>query len=410
MARIPPALRHRDFRIYWTGSVLSAVGSEFTMVAMAWQVYDLTSSPLQVGLLGLGRALPQMALSMYGGLLADAVDRKRLMLALQFAQCAISTSLALLTATGTISSGALFFAAVLLAFCTALETPSRTAVVPNLLPREDLASAVGLSTTQRSIAMIAGPSLAGIILAVAGPTPCYVVDATSWFAMLGALLTIRQPLQIAAPGAISIQALSAGIKFVVSRQVIFAFMILNFGATFFGSTVALLPIYARDILHVGQVELGLLYAANSVGAIIAGTLLSTRGQVDEAGKWVLIGTSIYATCTIGFGLSHSFELSLLLLALSGAGGTVSAILRGVANQILTPDEFRGRVASVNSVFVMGGPQLGQFESGAIASLFNTRFSTVSGGLGALALTAGIALLSRVRSFRFSDVATKESAF
>jgi MFS family permease len=407
VARIPPALQYRDFRIFWTGAVLSAVGSEFTMVAMAWQVYDLTSSPLQVGLLGLGRALPQMALSMYGGLLADAIDRKRLMMVLQLMQCTISTVLALLAATGTITPGALFAAAVLLALCTALENPSRTAIVPNLVPREGLASAVALITTQRSIAMIAGPSLAGIMLAIAGPTPCYVLDAASWFAMLTALLLITEPVQTAATGTISMQALAAGVKFVLSRQVIFAFMVLNFGATFFGSTIALMPVYARDILHVGEVELGLLYAANSVGAIVAGTMLSARGQVNEAGKWVLIGTSVYALCTIGFGLSNSFVLSLILLACSGAGGTVSAILRSVANQVLTPDEFRGRVASVNSVFVMGGPQLGQFESGAVASLFNTRFSTVSGGVGAFVLTAIIALLPRVRSFRFSDAASEK---
>ena len=134
--RLPPALRHRDFRVFWSGAVVSAVGSQFTTVAMAWQVYDLTNSPLQVGLLGLGRAVPQMALSLYGGALADAVDRKRLMMALQFVQCAISSVLAALTLAGVVTPSMLFAAAMLFAFCTALETPSRTAVVPNLVPRE----------------------------------------------------------------------------------------------------------------------------------------------------------------------------------------------------------------------------------------------------------------------------------
>jgi len=369
---------------------------------MAWQVYDLTNSPLQVGLLGLGRALPQMALSLYGGLLADAVDRKRLMMALQLVQCVISGTLAAVTIAGVVTPGMLFVAAVFFAFCTALETPSRTAVVPNLVPSEVLASAIALNTTQRSVAMIVGPSLAGIALAVAGPAPCYVIDAASWFAMLTALLLVHRPLQARAAGAVSMEALAAGVTFVVSRQVIFAFMILDFGATFFGSTTALLPIYSRDILHVGEVGLGLLYAANSIGAILAGVIMSTRASVDRAGKWVLIGVAVYGLCTIGFGLSDVFWLSILMLAGTGAGNTVSAVLRSVANQILTPDEFRGRVAAVNSVFVMGGPQLGQFESGAIASVVSTQFSAVTGGVGALALTGIIALLPKVRDFRLSD--------
>jgi MFS family permease len=396
--RLPPALLHPDFCLFWIGGTLSTVGSQFTLVAMAWQVYELTDSPLQVGLLGLGRALPQMALSLYGGVLADAIDRKRLMMLLQLVQCAISASLAALTIAGLITPGFLFAAAVLFALASALETPSRTAVIPNLVPDDDLHSAIALNMTQRSVAMVIGPSLAGIVLAVSGAAPCYVVDAASWFAMLAGLALIARPLQAAAAGAVSLAALNDGVKFVVSQQVILAFMILDFGATFFGSTTALLPVYARDILHVNAFGLGMLYTANSVGAIMAGAVMSGRASIERPGKWVLIGVAVYAVSTIGFGLTRTLWLSLVALAGAGAGNTVSAVLRGVTNQRLTPDHFRGRVAAVNNVFVMGGPQLGQFESGVVAALASPQMSAVTGGLGALLLAGAVAALPKVRDF------------
>ena len=401
--KLPPALAYRDYRLFWGGTFLSAAGSQFTIVAMAWQMYELTGSPLQVGLLGLGRAIPQILLSLFGGLLADAIDRRRLMMAMQVVQWAASTSLAVITVTGHASPGALFAAAVALAFGTSLETPSRQAVVPNLVPPADLTSALALNSAQRSIATIAGPSLAGVLIAIAGPFACYMVDAISWFAMLAALAMIRTPLQAAARnagsrGAVTIAALLEGVQFVVHQPVLLAFMILDFGATFFGSSNALLPIYARDILAVGPVGLGLLYAASSAGALVAATAMSGRTQVDRAGKWVLISVLGYGLCMIGFGLSHVFVLSLLLLAGTGAGNMIGAVLRSTSNQLLTPDSLRGRVAAVNAVFVTGGPQLGQFESGVIAALLSPQASAISGGIGATLVVIGIALIPRVREF------------
>ncbi len=399
---VPPALTHRDFRIFWTGAVLSSLGSQFTIVAMAWQIYELTGSPLQIGLLGLGRALPQMALALYGGILADAIDRKRLMMVLQLAQCAISAVLAGLTFAGLISPGALFTSAVLFAVATALETPSRQAVVPNLVPVEDLGSAIALNTTQRSLANIIGPALAGVALATGGPAWCYAVDAASWFAMLGGLALIRRSLQLAG-GSVSIEAVREGVRFVLSQQVILAFMILDFGATFFGSPNALLPIYARDILAVGPVGLGILYAAPSIGGLAGAIVMSTFATVERVGRWVLIGVAFYGACTFGFAVSHTLWLSTLMLAGAGAGNIVGAVLRGITNQTLTPDQLRGRVAAVNSVFVMGGPQLGQFESGAVAAVGGAQLSAATGGIGALLLTGAIALMPKVRAFRLSRV-------
>jgi MFS family permease len=402
--RLPPAFAYRDFRLFWTGAVLSAIGSQLTTVAMAWQVYELTHSPFQVGLLGLGRAIPQIGFAIFGGLLADAMDRRRLMMAVQIMQCAVSAGLAVMTMAGVVSSQALFLGAVLFAFSSALETPIRQAVVPNLVPAADLRSAIALNTTQRSLASILGPSLAGVLLAVSGPEICYWLDALSWLAMLAGLTLIRRPLQLARAGQVSLDALLAGAKFVKGQQVIFSFMVLDFGATFFGSSAALLPVYAKEILHAGPVALGILFAAPSIGALAVAAAMSSALKIDRAGRWVLIGVAFYGICTMLFALSTTLWLSVLMLAGAGAGNMVSAILRGTSNQILTPDELRGRVAAVNSAFVNGGPQLGQFESGALAAATSVQFSALTGGLGALLLSGAIALLPKVRRFTLTSAA------
>jgi MFS family permease len=402
---LPPALRYRDLRLFYAGAVASQIGSQFTTVAMAWQMYELTNSALDVGLLGLGRALPQIALAAFGGMLADALDRRRLMMAVQLANFCVSASLTVLTMMHVLAPQTLIVAAMLFAVGTAAETPSRQAVVPNLVPRQLLGDAIALINTQRNVAIIVGPSLAGVALAVASPALCYGIDAASWGAMLLALAFIRRPMQGEVRGKLSVDALLAGARFVFSQQVILSFMVLDFGATFFGTSKGLMPIFARDILGVGPAGLGLLYAAPSVGAVCMAFAMSTRIRIDRAGRWVLVGVSIYGACMLGFAMSHVMWLSLLMLVGTGAGNTMSAVLRGISNQTLTPDHLRGRVTAFNSMFTQGGPQLGQFEGGIVAQLAGAQVSAATGALGACALAATIALLPRVRRFSFSEHAS-----
>jgi MFS family permease len=409
MIPAPRVLRHRDFRLFCGGALLSATGTQFTTVAMAWQIYQITNSPLQVGLLGLGRAVPQITIAIFGGLLADNVDRRRLMMAVQGVQFFISFALALMTIAGLISPAALFVAAVFFALGSALETPNRQAIVPNLVPSEELSEGVALNNTLRGVANIAGPSLAGVTLAISSPTACYLIDAVSWFAMVAAMGLIRRPLQVSSARDVSLKALLAGVHFVLGQQVILSFMVLDFGATLFGSPVALFPVYARDLLHVGPVGLGFLYAGPSIGAVVAGLALSTALHIDRAGKWVVVGVAVYGACTIGFALSRTLWLSVLLLVATGAGNALSAVLRGTSNQLLTPDALRGRVAAVNSAFVTGGPQLGQFESGTIAQLGGAQLSALTGGLGALVLAIGIGFLPSVRGFTLSEARRRAAA-
>ena len=396
----PPAFRHRDFSLFWTGAVLSQIGNQFTVVAMAWQIYELTDSPLQIGLLGLGRALPQISLALVGGVLADAIDRRRLLMSVQLIQLGVGVGLTVLTFADAITPSLLFGSAVLLSFGAALENPPRQAIVPSLVPAADLSSAVALNTTQRSIGLILGPSLAGVVLTLSGPGLCYLLDSVSWLVMLLALALIRtRPAQRQRIAIMSIESMLAGAKFVLRQRVIFPFMLLDFGATLFGAPVALFPIFARDIFEVGPLGLGLMYAAPAVGAIITGVIMSSRPQIREAGRWVIIGVLFFGICLVLFAIVPFFWLALLFLAGTGVGNTISSVLRGTANQILTPDHLRGRMSSINSAFVMGGPQLGQFRSGVVADFWGASAAGAIGGIGAVLCAIGIALVPGVMRFR-----------
>jgi MFS family permease len=397
------ALRHRDFAIYWGGSVLSLVGTQFTTVAMAWQIYELTNSPLELGLLGLARGAPMLILLLFGGLLADAVNRRHLMMATQIGQMCVSAGLAVITLVGSVSPPILYAASLLLALFSSLEQPARTAIIPNLVPREDLTSALALSGTQRHVATILGPSLAGLLLAHSGAAVCYVVDGVSWLAMLAALAIMRPLAQIAGGrGAVSMQALREGLHFVWTHPVILSMMALDFSQNFFGSARALLPIYARDILDVGPQGLGLLYSANSVGAVVMATVMAVRGHVRRAGAWVLVSVALYGVFMTLFGISHVFWFSFLMLAAAGAANAVSFVLRNTINQLLTPDEIRGRVTSVNSMFTNTGPQLGQFEAGALASVIGAVSATAVGGLLVTSVAGGLAAVASVRRFEVRE--------
>jgi MFS family permease len=385
--------RHRDFRIFWTGSFFSSIGTQFTTVAMAWQIYELTNSPFQIGLLGLARALPQIVLLLFAGLLADAVNRRKLMICTQMGLFWVSATLALLTYSGMASPQLLYVATMLLALFSALEQPSRQSLIPNLVPRSDLAQALALQGTQRYVPMIAGPSLAGIVLAFFGPAACYTIDALSWLAMLLALLLLKTKIsEGGGMRTVSLRSLQEGLSFVWRHGIILPLMLLDFGATFFGNVRGLLPVYARDILFVGPAGLGMLYAARAVGSVSAAAAMSFRGPVQRGGRWVFIGVGIYGLGTVFFAYSGMFWFSVLMLTLTGVGDTISSILRGTINQLQTPDELRGRMSSINGIFTMSGPQLGQFEIGIVAAWLGSENAALTGGLACLAILVTVAAI------------------
>jgi MFS family permease len=394
-------LRHRDFRLFWIGSLLSSIGSQFTQVAMAWQIYELTNSPLQIGMIGLVRAVPQMVVLLFGGLLADATNRRKLMMITQGSLFIVSVVLASLTLAEQTTPLKLYAVTVFLAFFSSLEAPSRHAIVTNLVPAEDLPQALAMSSTQRQVATIAGPSIAGVILAVAGPSACYAVDAISWLAMLAALALIRAQLpEHGGWRKISLDSLGAGFRFVWQHGVILPFLLMDLGANLFGSVRSLYPIYARDILAVGPQGLGVLHAAGAAGSVIGAIGLSARGPARQAGRWILLGVAVYGLCLLGFSHSRYFWLSVVLLVGTGIGDTISAILRATINQLSTPDELRGRMSSINSIFTNSGPQLGQFQAGALAAVIGAELSVMTGALVILSIIAILAArFPRVRDYR-----------
>ena len=397
-------LRHRDFRLFWTGLLLSSVGSQFTTVAMAWQIYELTDSPLQIGLIGLARAVPQIAILLFGGLLADAMNRRRLMMLTQASLFGVSGALALLTLAGSATPLRLYVATMFLALFSSLEAPSRQAFVSNLVPREDLSRALAMHSSQRQIAVIAGPSVAGLVLAFAGPALCYAVDAVSWLIMFAALALIRTRLpERGGWRTVSLNALGAGLRFVWRHPVIFPLLVMDFGANIFGTVRALLPVFARDILLVGPEGLGVLYAASAVGSLLGAVGFSLLGRTSRAGRWILGGVTVYGVCVILFAQSQSFWLSVICLIGYGIGDTISAILRATINQLSTPDELRGRMASIHSLFTNSGPQLGQFQAGALAALFSAEIAATSGGLIILLIVVVLALgFPKVREYRIAE--------
>jgi len=403
-SRLLSPLRHRDFRILWIGLLLSSVGSQFTQVAMAWQIYELTDSPLQIGMIGLVRAVPQMFILLFGGLLADAMNRRKLMMVTQGSLFFVSAALALLTLGGHVTPLKLYGMTVFLALFSSLESPSRQAIVTNLVPAEDLSRAFAIFSTQRQIATIAGPSIAGLALAFAGPALCYAADAVSWILMLGSLALIRTPLpERGGWRTINLGSLRAGFRFVWGHAVIFPFLMMDFGVNIFGTVRSLFPIYARDILAVGPQGLGVLYAASAAGALLGALGFSLWGPSRQAGRWILLGVTIYGLSVLVFAGSHTFWLSALLLVGSGIGDTISAILRSTINQLSTPDELRGRMASINSIFTNSGPQLGQFQAGALAALIGAEFAAASGALIILLIVGVlVARFPHVRDYRLGE--------
>ncbi len=410
MLTLPPALNHRDFRRFWAGATLSALGSAFTTVALLWHLYLLTNSALQVGLIGLAQAIPLVGISLFGGLLADSIDRRRLLIVAQITQFTISGLLALLTFMGVVTPLMLYAAAAMFALARGLEMPSRSAIVPNLVPAEDLPNAIALYSTQRNVASIVGPGLAGVLLAVHGPALCYGIDAISWFAMLIALIGISaRPQAITGRRGISRTALRDGFDFVLHNPVILSLMLLDFGATLFGEPEALLPVFAKHILSVGPSGLGLLFAATSVGSLLAAAGMSLLPTGRRVGRFVLLGVAVYGASVMLFAVSHVFWLSLAFLALMGAGDAVSAVLQVTINQLVTPDELRGRVSAIDNIFVLGGPRLGQVESGVVAFIGGAPFAALTGGLGVLLVVGVVALLPWVRQFSLDEAVEPATA-
>jgi MFS family permease len=403
------ALRSRNFRLLWLGQLISTSGSMMQTAAILWHV-SLLAPPgrkgLALGTVGLVRVLPILLFAMIGGVVADARDRRRLMLVTQGLMASTAITLALLTFQGLRTVWPLYLLTAIGAAAGVFDTPARQSLIPSLVPREHLPNAISLNTIMFQAAAVLGPSLAGIVIAAAGVGTVYALNAISFAAVIAALLAMREVPVVgqAERGQVSLAAALEGLRFVFSTPLIRSTMLLDFFATFFSSAVALLPIFAQDILHVGARGYGWLYAAPSIGALLtSAVMVRWTDRIERRGPVLLASVGLYGLATVVFGWSRTFWLTLLCLALTGAADTVSMVLRNVIRQLATPDHLRGRMVGVNMVFFMGGPQLGELEAGLVAQLWGAPLSVISGGLGCLIATGWTALQSpALRRYRRDD--------
>lgn len=367
-------------------------------VAINWHVYLLTKSPLALGLVGLFRGVPIIVCSLAGGVVADAVDRRKLLVVTQVVMLISAALLAAFTIAGLDSVWPIYVLSGLASAANAFDIPARQSLMPALVPTEVFPNAVSLGLIVFNVATIAGPAIAGFMLAETGPALIYGVNALSFLAVIAALIAMRtsgDPERHGDRGsALSFAALKEGFRFVRNTPIIVQTMTLDFAATFFASATLLLPIFASERLQVDARGYGFLAAAPAVGSVITALVMARAGSFSKQGRLVVVSVAIFGLATAAFGLSTVFWFSLLMLAVTGAADTVSTVLRQTIRQLVTPNHLRGRMTSINMMFFMGGPQLGELEAGLLAAAIGTPLSVVIGGLGSIASSAVAALKSK----------------
>lgn len=386
------ALRYRDFRILWIALLISNIGSQMQFAAINWHIFVITHSAIALGLVGLSRFLPIVIFALFSGAVADAHNRRVILFITQTVLTTLSFILAFATFARVVSPLIIYSITALSSVAYAFDSPPRQAIIPSLVHRDHLSNAMSLNVIMFQISMVVGLALSGFVIKIFGIGSVYFINAVSFLAVIVALIMMRSSGEIEGKQSkVTLKAIFEGLIFIKSKTIIWSTMLLDFFSTFFSSANSLLPIFAENILHVGPVGFGFLYAAQSLGAVIAGYVMAFVGKIRNQGKLLLLGVCIYALATIIFGLSKFVWLSFLALLLVGAGDSISSILRNTIRQILTPDYIRGRMMSINMIFYMGGPQLGEFEAGMLAGAIGAPLSVVVGGIATIAVVGLVAI-------------------
>jgi len=404
------ALSHRNFRLLWIGLLVSMTGSLMQNAALLWHVSLLVppgKKALALGLVGLVRVVPIVFFSVVSGVVADAWDRRRLMFFTQTMAAMVALALAVLTFHGLKVVWPIYVLAAVGASVSVFDLPARQALTPMLVPREHLPNAISLNTIMFQTASVAGPAVGGLVIAATNVGWAYLANAASFGCVIVALLLMKdvpkteRGTDASAHNDVSLHAAMEGLRFVFRAPLIRSTMLLDFFATFFSSATALLPIFAQDILHVGARGYGWLFAAPAAGAFLtSAALVPLVDRIERRGPTLLWSIAMYGAATIVFGLSRSFPLTFLCLAVTGATDTVSTVIRNVIRQLETPDRLRGRMTGINMVFFMGGPQLGELEAGTVANWFGAPLSVITGGIGSLIATGWVAASTpMIRQYR-----------
>ena len=379
-----------SFRAFATNRLLSASAQTLLQSAIAWQVWVLSHSYLQLGVLGLVRFIPALLSSLYAGALADAFDRRRIALIAEVAALACAGALWAMAAGGNASLTPIYLFTALAALAAAFENPARNAYLPQVVRLENFPNAVTITSTAQQIGFVVGPVLGGVLIGWVSVAAAYAGFLVAQLLAVVALLPVRALNPPSGRRAVSVASIREGVGFVWRNQVLLGSMSLDMFAVIFGGIQAMLPVYATSILHVGARGYGVLSSAQSIGALLMSFAMVALPPVRRAGRALLIAVTIFGLATIGFGFSRSYPLSLLLYMLTGMADQVSVIMRQTIVQLATPDELRGRVSAVSMLFISASNQVGAAESGLVAAVTSAVFSVVSGGVGCLAVAAAVA--------------------
>lgn len=378
-------LSHPSFVRFWCARVAAVSGTQMLMLTIGWHMYELTASAWDLGLVGLFQFVPALAMTLPAGHAADRHHRARIVALCLSAQAAVAVLLVIGTLAHAVSRDWLLVLSALLGAIRPFQMSAQQALLPSLVPAPLLARATAVTSTGTQAAVICGPALGGLIFAV-NVNAVYVVCTALFFGAALACLWVRYERQPAVHEPVSVSTLLAGLRYVWGHPVLLGAVSLDLFAVLLGGATALLPIFAKEILHVGPEGLGVLRSAPAVGALAAGLVLSHIALERRVGRKLLVAVAVFGLCMVAFGLSTSFWLSLLALAVSGAADMVSVVIRQTLVQLETPDAMRGRVAAVNTLFIGASNQLGEFESGVTAAAFGPVGSVVLGGLGTIGVS------------------------
>lgn len=400
----PPDAIPTGFWIYLGSRFCAATAMMLMRAAIFWHVFDLTGSAFHTGLVGLVQFAPTLALTLVGGAVADAYDRRRVMRIAQLPILAAGATLFWVTSSGGASLPVLYGAVFCISCAFAFDSPARQALVPTLVPLPAFPRAVTYASTVQALAFAAGPALAGLAIARGGPQLAYglyvALIAVNWLG-IGALRPVRASGERRAP---SWHAVREGLAFVRSQPVVLGCMALDMFAVLLGSATALLPVYAEEVLAVGPRGFGVLASSLEVGALATALVMMLRPPAARPGRALLVGVGVYGLATVAFGLATAFPLSVAAYAVVGMADQVSVVMRQTAIQLSTPDALRGRVSAVNLIFIQASNQLGAARAGFVAAATSPVFAVVSGGIGCLVVLAIVAWrIPELRRYRLGTL-------
>ncbi|MBT2440248.1 MFS transporter [Streptomyces sp. ISL-36] len=391
-ADLTPLRTSAHYRRLWFGNTISWVGQGMTALAVSLQVYEITRSPFSVGLVGLFSLVPLIVFGLYGGAIADTVDRRKLGLASATGSAVLSAALAAAAFAGFHRVWFLYAIVALQSVCAALNSPARTSMIPRLLPPEQLRAANALNSMTTTFGTLVGPSLGGLIVGFGGYQTAYLVDAVAFSAALYAMARLPSMLPEHADGAGAQRAsVLDGLRFLATRPNLRMTFFSDFCAMILAHPRALFPVVAVVWYDGDATTTGLLAAAPAAGALLGGVLSGRQGRIRHHGQAILLAVACWGTAIAVFGLTRNLWLGLLLLALAGYSDTVSMIFRNTMMQVAAPDEMRGRLQGVFIVVVAGGPRLGDFLAGSVADLTSPAVAVTGGGI-ACVLAVGLLAL------------------